>query len=126
MSVRKAARDMYPVSSKIEMQRKRITIRGTKENTPPTPPIIPSISRERKNPSGSSIRAKSAKEPNNVSRSAAGYSPRAKVSLKIPQIIRKKRGSPRKWFIVRRSINSVGEKWGCVLWVRASRVAPRM
>ena len=46
LSVMKAARDIYPESSRMDMNRKISRIWGKNTNTPPTPAMMPSITRE--------------------------------------------------------------------------------
>ena len=46
LSMIKATLAMYPLSSKRDRKKNRVTIIGRKLNTPPTPPKIPSITRE--------------------------------------------------------------------------------
>ena len=51
LSMINAARAIYPESSNIEIKKYNMRIFGRKTITPPTPPIIPSISKSFKGPS---------------------------------------------------------------------------
>ena len=51
-SIRNTTRDMYPLSSSIEINRNRNAICGIKMTTPPTPATIPSANKSVSTPEG--------------------------------------------------------------------------
>ena len=97
LSITKATRAMYPVSSKIERKKNRVTITGRKVMTLPTPLQIPSTTREcttgliPKSVSPLSMTEISASTPSSIK--SDSHAPiREKVIAKIKAMIPKKHG----------------------------------
>ncbi len=82
LSRRNAARAIYPVSSKIERNKKRSKIWGKKTTTPPTPAIMPSTSKSVKIPTGISARTKSPNAPKPLSSKSIGRFAHEKIVWK--------------------------------------------
>jgi hypothetical protein len=82
-----------------------MTVREIKDSTPPTPPMMPSTTRERKSPSGKAEEAKEESWPTPASIQARGKSPSAKVRLKMAHIPRAKSGRPVQWPMRRPSMS---------------------
>ena len=97
LSITKAIRAIYPVSSSIERKKNSTTMIGTKDATVPTPAYIPSIMRERTQSSTfQEIRVSSLiwvnQSMNSSSHSCIVPPKRSNVSQKMTAIIRKKEG----------------------------------
>ena len=104
LSIKKAALDIYPVSSKREMQKKRIRMLGKNTMTLPTPAITPSKSNSLIRDSGRMLSTTPENPPITASIHCMGYSPRVKVDWNIIQINKIKMGNPTNLLVRTRSI----------------------
>lgn len=101
-SITKAARAMYPVPSRIAIARKSSRIFGRKTRTPPTPPMIPSVSMRRRKsacPAGQMALIVSLSHSKNAASQSIGYCPSEKVNMNTRYIISRKIGTPRNRFV---------------------------
>ena len=107
LSIMKAARAIYPLSSMNEMKAYRIRICGKKTITAPTPPITPSTSIAFSGPSGIVWLIHSPNAPTPTSIQSIGYCPMEKVTWNITYSKKKKSGKPKYLFVNSLSITCV-------------------
>ena len=93
-SITKAARAIYPVSSRNAIPKNKSTISGTKLITAPTPAMIPSTTREFNCPSGITAPAQSPRAVKASSIQPCGYAPIVLTRLNKSHITNTKIGKP--------------------------------
>ncbi|OPZ97524.1 MAG: hypothetical protein BWY70_01477 [Bacteroidetes bacterium ADurb.Bin408] len=95
LSIINTARAIYPVSSISEIKKNSSKILGRKTTTPPTPLMMPLISRSVSAPGGRRCESVDASHSKPDSIHIMGYSPKVKVSVNVSHINKKKTGYPR-------------------------------
>ena len=106
-SIRKAARAMYPLSSRMEIKRNSSRICGRNASTPPTPAIIPSARRSVKMPAGRLVRAAWSRPLKMLSIRLIGRVAHEKIAWKTSTITASKMIGPSTLCVTKRSIFSL-------------------
>ena len=104
LSIRKAALDIYPVSSNSAIQKNRINMFGRKIITLPTPAIIPFITRSFKRLSERKLSSNAEIPSTPMPIHSMGYAPNEKVNWNIAHIKNIKIGNPINLCVSTRSI----------------------
>ena len=106
-SMMNAARAMYPVSSSSPRKKNRIRICGKKMTTPPTPAMMPSITRSRKSPSGNAAAAQPLTSSWADSIQPIGNSASRNIAKNISAITPRKNTQPHKRWVSTASMRSL-------------------
>ena len=120
-SMRNAARAMYPLSSSKPRKKVRIRICGRKTTTPPTPARIPSVSKDRRSDSGSTLDIASARAFCPASMRSMGHWAMEKMQKNMAAMATKKTGHPQRRWVRMESKRS--DRVGWVLRVPETKAA---
>ena len=122
----KAARAMYPVSSKREIKKNKIRMFGRKTRTPPTPAIIPSTIMSEIIPAGSMSLTNSPNKAIPFSIHSCGNAPKVNVVSNIIHKNKNRIGNPNHLFVRSTSIAYESSAFLSLFLWNVSFRAPRM